>query len=92
MKAEGLFMAAAAEEGRERADRHYQAAVICLSVSGSCCDPAPPLWSLSTICCLSLCLPAFHSLRLGSQCPKIIFKLCIQCWCIQQKQRLIRTI
>lgn len=49
-------MAVAAEEGRERADLHYLVEVVCLSVLASCCDPTPPLRSLSIIYCLSLCL------------------------------------
>lgn len=59
MKGKRLFMAAG--EDTERAV--LLSGRLDLSVSASCCDPAPPLWALSIICCpdrlsvrISLCV------------------------------------
>lgn len=73
MKGKKLFMAAEEEEDTERA------ALLSgrgdLSVSASCCEPAPPLWALSIICCLTLCLSAylFVFVYSGSMDEQILF-------------------
>lgn len=54
MKGKRLFMATEEEDTERTALLSGRGD---LSVSASCCDPAPPLCALSIICCLALCIP-----------------------------------